>query len=155
MDTGGQAMTRNSSELHVGARLAALRAQRGVSQGMVARHAEIAPSYLSRIETGRVQPSLPMLMRILDALHADLTDLRSPGGEKRPPTAACPVSGRGVCLLELVRREAEVARAEGREVYSIREVHLLHDLAAWMRKAAPERVRAIEMLIGELIDKTE
>jgi transcriptional regulator with XRE-family HTH domain len=155
MDTGTPAMTRNSSELHVGARLAALRAQRGVSQGMVARRAEIAPSYLSRIETGRVQPSLPMLLRILDALHADLTDLRSPGGDKRPPTASCPVSGKGVCLLELVRREADVARAEGREVYSIREVNLLHDLAAWMRKASPERVRAIELLIGELLEKTD
>ena len=58
-------------------------------------------------------------------------------------------------MLELVRREADVARAEGREVYSIRELNLLHDLAAWMRKASPERVRAIELLIGELLEKTD
>jgi len=148
-------MTRNSSEVHIGPRLASLRAQRGVSQGAVARRAEIAPSYLSRIETGRVQPTLPMLLRILDALHADLTDLRSPGADKRPTTAPCPVSGQGACLLELVRREADVARAEGREVYSVREVRLLHDLAGWMRKATPERVRAIEMLIAELIARKE
>lgn len=55
----------------------------------------------------------------------------------------------------MIRTGAEVARAEGHEVYSMREVQILHDLATFMRKATPERVRAIEMLVQELVGKTD
>jgi hypothetical protein len=61
------------------------------------------------------------------------------------------VTAHGGCLLELMRTSAEVARADGREVYSIREVQLLRDLATFMRTATPERVRSIEMLLRELL----
>jgi len=56
-------------------------------------------------------------------------------------------------VVRLVRGNAEVARAEGREVYAQREVRLLNRLAAFMRRASPERVRAIEMLVEELLAK--
>jgi hypothetical protein len=36
----------------------------------------------------------------------------------------------------------------------MREVQILRDLATFMRKATPERVRAIEMLLQELLGKT-
>ena len=67
--------------------------------------------------------------------------------------AGCPVTASGGCLLELIRTSADVARSEGREVYSIREVQILRDLAAFMRNGTPERVRAIEMLLAELLGK--
>jgi len=144
-------MTRNSQEFEVGPRLAGIRASRGVSQGTIARRAEIAPAYLSRIETGHVHPTFTTVMRVLDALHADLDELLAPDAVRPRGHPRCPVTAQGHCLLEVVRTSAEVGRAEGRETYSIREVQLLRDLATFMRTATPERVRAIEMLLRELL----
>lgn len=153
MATRELALTRNSSVFDVGTRLAAIRAQRGLSQGTASRLAGIAPAYLSRIETGAVHPTFGTVMRILDALHADLDDLRAPDEVRPPDRPACPITARGQCLLEVVRTEAEVSRSEGREVYTMRELGILKDLATFMRKGTAERVRAIEMLLQELIGK--
>jgi transcriptional regulator with XRE-family HTH domain len=146
-------MTRNSSEFEIGPRLAAIRASHGLSQGTTARLAGLAPAYLSRIETGRVHPTFTTVMRVLEALHADLDDLHPPDSHAPHRHPDCPVSARGECLLQLIRGSVEVARAEGREVYSPREVNILRSLARFMRTATPERVRAIEMLLQELLDK--
>jgi transcriptional regulator with XRE-family HTH domain len=153
MAMGGAALTRNSTEFEIGPRLAGIRASRGLSQGSAARLADLAPAYLSRIETGHIHPTFTTVLRVLDALHADLDDLRAPDAVRPRHHAACPVTARGGCLLELTRTTAEVARAEGREAYSLREVQILRDLATFMRTAPPERVRAIEMLLQELLSK--
>ena len=153
MATGGPVLTRNSSEFEVGGRLAAIRSRRGLSQGTVARLAGIPPSYLSRIETGHVHPTFSTVLRLMGALHAELDELSDPDAIHPLRHAACPVTAQGRCLLELIRTETQVARAEGREVYSLRELRLLQELAAFMRKGRPDRVRAIEMLIEELIEK--
>jgi transcriptional regulator with XRE-family HTH domain len=146
-------MARNSSEFELGARLASIRARHGVSQGTAARRAELAPAYLSRIENGHVQPTFATVLRVLDALHADLEELRSPDDQAAHHRPGCPVTDSGCCLVRLVRGNAEVARAEGKEVYAQREVRLLNRLARFMRDATPERVRAIEMLVEELLEK--
>jgi hypothetical protein len=54
-----------------------------------------------------------------------------------------------------MRTSAEVARSEGREAYSLREVQILRELLTFMRAATPERVRAIEMLLQELLRSRE
>jgi hypothetical protein len=36
----------------------------------------------------------------------------------------------------------------------VREVRMLRNLARFMRKASPERVRAIELLLEELLENT-
>ena len=146
-------MTRNSSEFEVGAKLAAIRARHGLSQGTAARLAGIAPGYLSRIETGHVHPTFATVMRVLEALHADLDDLRVPDTARAHHHSVCPVSARGDCLLQLVRSNAEVGRAEGREAYSVREIAILRSLATFMLTGTPERVRAIELLLQELLEK--
>jgi transcriptional regulator with XRE-family HTH domain len=146
---GERALARNSSEFDVGARLAAIRAGREISQGTASRRAGLTPAYLSRIENGRVQPSFAMVLRILTALHADLTDLAAPEALHEGHSAACPVSAQGKCLLELIRSQADVARADGREAYSPRELRLLQDLARLVRKGSPERVHAIELILQE------
>jgi transcriptional regulator with XRE-family HTH domain len=147
-------MTRNSPEFEVGARLAAIRARRGQSQGTASRLAGLTPAYLSRIENGHVHPTFGTVLRVLDALHADLEELRAPDVVRPRNRPACPVTAAGGCLLEMIRTGAEVARAEGHEAYSMREVQILRDLAGFMRKAPPERVRAIEMLVQELLGKS-
>jgi transcriptional regulator with XRE-family HTH domain len=103
--TGGLVLTRNSSELDIGARLAAIRAQRGQSQGTTSRLAGLAPAYLSRIETGHVHPTFATVMRVLDALHAGLDELRAPDEVRPRGHPSCPISGHGHCLLELLRTD--------------------------------------------------
>lgn len=151
MATGGLAMTRNSSELDVGSRLAAVRAARGMSQGTLARLAELPPSYVSRIETGHVRPTFATVERLLGAMHAGLPDLTAADEVRPRGHPSCPITAHGACLLELIRSEVGVARSEGREGYSLREIRLLREMAAFMRKASPERVRSIEALIEELL----
>ena len=150
---GPRALSRNPSQVDVGGRLASLRAGRGQSQGTTARLAELSPAYLSRIETGRVHPTFATVVRVLDALHADLGDLQALEDARPRGHLACPVTAHGHCLLGIVRGAAEVARADGREVYSAREVQMLRDLATFMRTGTPDRVRAIEMLLAELIGR--
>ncbi|HEX4825940.1 MAG TPA: helix-turn-helix transcriptional regulator [Candidatus Polarisedimenticolaceae bacterium] len=147
-------MTRNSSTFEIGPRLAAIRAGRGLSQGTTARLAGLAPAYLSRIETSRVHPSFTTVMRVLEALHADLDDLHTPDSHEPHRHPVCPVSARGDCLLQLIRGSAEVTRADGREAYSPREINILRSLAVFMRTGSPERVRAVELLLAELLDKS-
>jgi transcriptional regulator with XRE-family HTH domain len=134
----------------VGQRLAAARRRRGLSQGTVCRLAGMPISYLSRIETGKVQPTFRTVLRVAAALKAAPEELlgraRAAGRE-----GACPVSTSGRCMLDLIRAEAEVARVASGEVYTTREVRLLQRLAAWMRAASPDRLRALEVILDDLL----
>jgi len=144
-------MTSMAPPFEIGKRLGSLRAQRGLSQGTVSRMAGLAPSYLSKIENGRIQPTFPTLWRILRALHADMAEVLSadPAAPRAP--AGCPVSATGECLGQLIRSDAEVARDRRRVFVSTREVQLLRDLLAWLKKASPEHARALELVLEQLL----
>jgi transcriptional regulator with XRE-family HTH domain len=62
-----------ASTIHArfGHRLRELRAERGVSQSALAERAEVTPEYVSRIERGRVGPSLVVIQRIATALGVE------------------------------------------------------------------------------------
>jgi transcriptional regulator with XRE-family HTH domain len=115
----------------------------------VARRSGIAPAHLSRVENGRVQPTFSTVWRILRALDGDLTEVLDP----RPETlrGKCPLTEHGHCLLDLIRTEAEVAREPRLEFYTPREAKLLHDLALWCKHGPRDRVRALEVLLRELL----
>lgn len=144
-------MTSMTPPFEIGKRLGSVRAQRGLSQGTVSRLAGLAPSYLSKIENGRIQPTFPTLWRILGALHADAAEVLAakPGAQRRP--AGCPISGSGECLGQLIRSEAEVARDRRRVFVSTREVRLLHDLLGWLKRTSPDHARALEVLLEEIV----
>lgn len=132
----------------LGHRLHAARRRRGLSQGTAARLAKIAPSYLSRIETGKIQPTFPTVLRILRALHIDLEEVAGPSPEHtRGP---CPVSAGGRCLLDLFGPESEAPGSSPGEHYTSRQIRLLRSLATWLRSASPERTRAMEILVADL-----
>lgn len=59
----------------LGRRLKALRRIRGFSQEELAERAGTSPKYLSRIETGRENPSLDLLLRLAQGLEVDLYEL--------------------------------------------------------------------------------
>jgi hypothetical protein len=99
-----------------------------------------------------VQPTFPTLWRIVRALKVDLSDLMGPETPGDARHGGCPVSRDGACLLDLVRPEPEVARDGTHRFYSAREVRLLGRLAAWMKTARPERIRAIEVLLEAFVE---
>ncbi|MDX1387647.1 MAG: helix-turn-helix transcriptional regulator [Acidobacteriota bacterium] len=131
----------------IGQRIAAARLRRGLSQGTVARRSGIAPSYLSRIENRKIQPSFKTVTRIASAMRISLAELAD---TELPSPRPCPVSRGGHCLLDLIRSELEVARGVKGETYTPREVQMLSRFAAWIKSVPPDRVRAMDILLQEL-----
>jgi transcriptional regulator with XRE-family HTH domain len=60
---------------NVGQRVRALRADHGVTARRLAELAGFSPGYLSRLETGQVNPTISTLIRIMDALGEPVTRL--------------------------------------------------------------------------------
>jgi transcriptional regulator with XRE-family HTH domain len=56
-------------------RLKKIRAQRGLTQEGLADKAGVSRQYLSRLETGRHDPSLSTLVKLAKALKVKVTDL--------------------------------------------------------------------------------
>jgi len=132
----------------LGRRLASARLRRGLSQVLVARRCGLAPSYLSRIETGRIHPTIPTVLRIVRALPTTLGEILGPEPEEFGERT-CPVT-EDRCLLELVRADSTLRGEERERCFTVREVRLLRDIAEWIRRVPPDRVKALETLVGEL-----
>jgi transcriptional regulator with XRE-family HTH domain len=142
-------MSIKSKKLDIGRRIAARRLQQGIPQAAVSRRTGIDPSYLSRIETGKVHPTVRTAMKIADALRLSLEDLvgPTPPEKKRQP---CPVSGSGRCILDLIETGAVVRRSGGAELYSTRQLKLLRRFTTVLQKSDPSVVRALDVLISEM-----
>ncbi len=144
-------MQRKKTEPDLGQRLTATRSQSGLSQSEVAHRAGLAASYLSRIETGKIQPTVPTANKIAAALRVSLSELLGP----RPPklgNQGCPVSANGACMLDLLDPKWEF-RAHGREErYSPRQLRLLRRFTALVREGQPEVLRGVELLVGSLLE---
>lgn len=138
-------MTGRASSEGVGPRLAAARRQRGLVQVAVARGAGIAPSYLSRIENGKVQPTFRTVMIVARVLGASLAELVEPEPPARRPPRACPVTESGRCLLDLLGDRLAP------DHFSTRQVRLLRRFATWINDVPANRLRAMEILLDDLI----
>lgn len=143
-------MPSRSTNQRIGRRLAAARLQRGLSQGSIARRAGLAPSYLSRIETGKIHPTFATVMRIASALKVPLQELTGPVDASQHDRGPCPLTNRGQCMLDLIRSEIEVQRGVEGEVFTPRQVRLLRRFAAWLQEVTPDRLRAMEVLLEDL-----
>jgi transcriptional regulator with XRE-family HTH domain len=58
-----------------GANVARAREQRGLSQSQLARKIEVVDTYISRIETGRAQPSFRLILAIANQLGVTPAEL--------------------------------------------------------------------------------
>lgn len=130
--------------------MAGARLQRKLSQATVARRAGIAPSYLSRIENGKVHPTFDTLVRVVHGLRASLDEVLSPDPLELHRRGACPITAEGRCLVDLIRPERGGGTQPSAEQFSARDVRLLRALARWLRSAGPERIRAMELLLDDL-----
>jgi transcriptional regulator with XRE-family HTH domain len=143
-------MQRKNTGLDLGQRLAATRIQSGLSQNAVAHRAGLAASYLSRIEAGKIQPTVPTANKIAAALTISLSELLAP----RPSNLAkrgCQVSGDGTCLLDLLDPKWEFRSKGSEERYSPRQLRLLRRFAALLREGSPELIKGLELLVGSLV----
>lgn len=142
-------MTNKSSGPEIGRRLAAVRLDRGLSQASVARLAGIAPAYLSRIENGKVHPTLRTAARVATALRVSLDDLL---GVKRGPhrRGACPVSRTGACLIDLVRAEVRPQAGAEEEAYTPRHLRLLRRFNDLLQGGSPDLLKALEVLLSQI-----
>jgi transcriptional regulator with XRE-family HTH domain len=101
-----------AERMQIGGRLKHARMLSGVLMRELAEKVDCTESMISKIESGRVMPSLPMLQRIVDALGRDLasffgSDPNSPGliqrNGQRPVTTTDPIrKGQGVSYERLV-----------------------------------------------------
>lgn len=136
----------------VGRRLAGARLHRGLSQGTVARLARIAPSYLSRIETGKVQPTLRTVLRIAGALRVPVeTLLAGVGPRERGGHPPCPVTASGDCLIDLIRLRRGEPEGADAEFFTPRQIQLLRRFAAWLRRVPPSQLGAVEVVLQHLL----
>lgn len=140
-------MTARTEEGEVGARILAGRLRRGLSQGTVSRLAGIHPSYLSRIETGKVHPTVRTAVRIATALRISLDEMLgpSPADTVEQP---CPISPDGRCFMDLLESRAGSGKRPGS--YTPRQLRLLRKLAALVEQGNPRLLNGIEALADEI-----
>lgn len=72
-------------DIAIGARLRELRTSRGLSQRQLARASGVANATISQIESGKLNPTVGMLKRVLDGIPIPLAEFFSPddGSEAR------------------------------------------------------------------------
>jgi len=145
-------MTRASANLELGKLILAARLRRGLSQCVVARRSGLDPAYLSRIEHGKIRPSIEMGMRIAVALGVspgELFELPSRGERTGP----CPVSNSGRCLIDLMDTGSEPGLEKEMERYSARQLRLLRQFAAVLARGEEGVLKAFETLIKKVLDE--
>ena len=85
--------------MSIGRRIHQLRSESHLTQREIGEATGLAVSYLSRVENGRLTPTLPTLTKIAGALSVPVTSLfdATPALEVRD---TCPVSLSGRCILD-------------------------------------------------------
>jgi transcriptional regulator with XRE-family HTH domain len=96
--------TAGANDMSIGARIRALREQKGLSQGDIEKVTGLLRCYTSRVENGHTVPSLETLERFAAALNVPLYRLFY-AGEDPPPTPS----------LSPRKTLEELAEAEGKE----------------------------------------
>lgn len=142
-------MRKNSRKLRLGARISASRHLRGLSQGTVSRRSGIDPSYLSRIESGKVHPTVRTALKIAEALKMPLGDLVGPSPAERAGQP-CPISASGRCLVELISPRPAPVPGRFSEVYSARQIRLLRQFAGLLQRGGPGVLEALEVLVARM-----
>jgi transcriptional regulator with XRE-family HTH domain len=142
-------VAKKKTPVAIGKRIAATRAQRGLSQGLVARRAGTDPSYLSRIETGKVHPTVRTAMRIAAALRISLDDLLGPSPSDFEGRN-CPVSPSGHCLMDLIDTRASDGVSDDPDKYTPRQLRLLSRFSHVVRDGDRNLLRALEVLMEQI-----
>ena len=140
--------------MSVGRTLLRIRQDRGLTQGDVGRKAKLAASYISRIENGRIQPTMPTLARLAHALGVPVSAIFQDTERGAAHSIhRCPVSASGKCIGEEIRSK-QGRPPRGREVaYGREELRLLKMTDYVARHGSRETRRALKVVLESLIGK--
>jgi HTH-type transcriptional repressor of puuD len=145
-------LARQSEQPDLGQRIAAHRSQLGLSQTIVAERAGLAASYLSRIENGKIFPTVPTAQKIATALRLPLSELlRSMPAQKA--NRGCPVSAKGTCLIDLIDPHWGFGTRGRAERYSPRQIRLMRRFTALVREGSPELLKGLEVVVAGLLEQ--
>ncbi len=140
-------MATHREENEVGGRILSSRLRRGLSQGTVSRLAGIHSSYLSRIETGKVHPTVRTAVRIATALQISLDELLGPSPANHSDKP-CPISPNGRCFMDLI--ESRAGKKDKPGAYTPRQLRILRKLATLVENGSPRLLTALESLSDEM-----
>ena len=118
-----------------------LRRDRRLTQRTVAERAGLPVSYVSRIETGRIQPTVGTVGRLAQALGVGVAALFQPDPARPAPQHRCPVSHSGECIGRLIREQKGLPPGSRTARYGQEELRLLR-LADYLILHGPPAVRA-------------
>lgn len=110
--------------MSVGRKIHQLRSESHITQRELGEATGLAVSYLSRVENGRLTPTLPTLTKIAAALSIPLTALFDASSTLEAKDA-CPVSLSGRCLLDHPFTGRGKRAKKGVETYSREQLEAL------------------------------
>ena len=125
-----------------------------MTQHQVSRLTGLTPSYLSRLENGRIVPSIATLTRLAEAFELGLDAFFQPGTMLEAGDR-CPVSLCGECILDLsfhsggrrVEKSKETYTSEHLEILRLCN-RILHAGDARIREGFITMVRAMGRAVG-------
>ena len=144
-------MARRPKKTDLGRRVSAHRSQLGLSQTVIAKRAGLAASYLSRIENGKIFPTVPTAQKIATALRVPLSELLGPTPSESKKKG-CPVTAKGVCLIDLIDPKWGFESRGRAERYTPRQIRLMRRFTALVRKGSPELLKSLEVIVTGLLE---
>jgi transcriptional regulator with XRE-family HTH domain len=136
--------------MSVGRRIRELRLESRVNQRELGEVTGLAVSYLSRVENGRLTPTLPTLKKIAGALAVPLTVLFDAEATLEAKDQ-CPVSLSGRCLLDHPFVGRGRKSMEGVETYSREQLEALRLCNFLLHTGDKELVRTLSTILRGLL----
>jgi transcriptional regulator with XRE-family HTH domain len=136
--------------MSVGGRIHQLRSESHITQRELGEVTGLAVSYLSRVENGRLTPTLPTLTKIADALSVPLTALFDAKATLEAKDA-CPVSLSGKCLLDHPFVDRGKSPKKGVETYSREQLEALRLCNFLLHTGDKELLRTLLTILKGLL----
>ena len=136
--------------MSVGSRIRELRLKSDKTQRDVCKDAGLAVAYLSRLENGRISPSIRTLSRLATALEVPLNALFD-NAESLEENDRCPVSISGKCILEHVLT-GRGRRPKGLDGYTRDQLELLRQFNFLMLKGGSRTHLTLATMVGALME---
>jgi transcriptional regulator with XRE-family HTH domain len=136
--------------MSIGRRIQQLRLESRITQRELGEATGLAVSYLSRVENGRLTPTVPTLTKIVGALSVTLAALFDATATLEAKDA-CPVSLSGRCILDHLFVGRGKRLANGVEGYSREQLEALRLCNFLLHTGDKELVRTLLTVLKGLL----
>ncbi len=136
--------------MSLGRKILQLRLDARKTQREVSEVTGLAISYLSRLENGRINPSVGTLVKISKALGVQVASFFD-GESVLEPGDRCPVSPSGRCILDQPFVNRGRKPKSGLECYSPEKLKALRMCSLLLQTGKPQIVRSLNTLIESLL----